>query len=382
MSRQEPTTSTTLGNTRYSETPVTASQNTVRRSRRGGGAATASSSVVSVRRSIARSTRSPSAVAMAAHGRGGRAGAHHANRMTRVGAPARIERPVSLPAPGAGGGIGAVTSTFAGRVAAVRGQAMERLARVPGVLAAIDRDRRHGGGLLAGALAYRLFGALLPLSLLAAVALGYAATVDESAPGSAGRALGLREALASSLAQSSKLSAGTRWVVAASAAFALVFAATGAARAIRAIHTLAWEGGVRRLGRALPAGVVLVVAVVAFVAVWGLVGSARAHLGAFGIVAAVVAVIPFFAIWLGVSWLLPHADAPWTALIPGAALFAVGMEVIHLGTVLFISGRLERASATYGAFGAAFTVLLWLYLGSRVIVGSAMLNATLWRRSQ
>src|SRR3954452_8931058 len=260
---------------------------------------------------------------------------------------------------------------------------MERLARVPGVLAAMDRDRRHGGGLLAGALAYRLFAALLPLSLLKAVALGYTATVDEGAPGAAGHALGLRAALASSLAQSSKLAAGTRWVVAASALFALLFAAPGAARAIRAVHTLAWEGSVRRLGRSLLAGLVLVVAVLAFVGVWGLVGSARAHLGALGILAALAAGIPFFGIWLGVSWLLPHADAPWTALIPGAVLVAVGMQVIHLGTVLFISGRLERASDTYGSFGAAFTVLLWLYLASRVIVGSAMLNAALWRhRSQ
>jgi membrane protein len=256
---------------------------------------------------------------------------------------------------------------------------MQALARVPGVLAAIDRDRRHGGGLLAGALAYRLFGALLPLSLLFAVLLGYAAAVDSDAPAAAGRAVGLRQALAGSLAESSKLSAGTRWVVAASALFALVFSATAAARAIRAVHTLAWEGGVRRLGRAVPAGLLLVGAVLAFLAVWGLVGSARAHLGVLGYVAAVAAVVPFFAIWLGLSWLLPHADAPWTALIPGAALVALGMQVIHLGTVLFVSGRLERASATYGSFGAAFTVLVWLYLASRIIVGSAMLNAALYR---
>ena len=90
--------------------------------------------------------------------------------------------------------------------------------------------------------------------------------------------------------------------------------------------------------------------------------------------------MPFFAIWLGVAALLPHADAPWTALIPGAALVAIGMQIIHLGTVLFVAGKVERASATYGAFGAAFTVLVWLYVASRVIVASAMLNAALWRR--
>jgi membrane protein len=99
-------------------------------------------------------------------------------------------------------------------------------------------------------------------------------------------------------------------------------------------------------------------------------------------VTALVALIPFFLIWLGLEWLLPHGDAPWQALIPGAVLVAVGMEIVHLGTVLFLAGRIEHASATYGSFGAALTLLVWLYIISRVIVGSAMLNASLWHRSQ
>ena len=51
--------------------------------------------------------------------------------------------------------------------------------------------------------------------------------------------------------------------------------------------------------------------------------------------------------------------------------------MIHLGTVLFIAGRIERASETYGSLGVAFTLLFWLFVVSRVIVASAMLNAAL-----
>jgi membrane protein len=146
---------------------------------------------------------------------------------------------------------------------------------------------------------------------------------------------------------------------------------------------LAWEGSVRRLGHQTRAGIVLIATVIAFLVVWALVGAARAHFGGIaGLLVALLAVVPFFAIWLGLSRWLPHADAPWRALIPGAVLVAVGMQGIHLGTVLFVGGRLERASATYGSFGAAFTVLVWLYLASRVIVGAAMLNAAIWRRDQ
>ena len=249
----------------------------------------------------------------------------------------------------------------------------------PGV-AAVLRDRRHAGGLLAGALAFRLFGALLPLALLAAVAMGYAATVDRSSPEKAGKAVGIAPALLSSVAESSKLSNGTRWTVAAFAVFALVWSAMSAARAIRAAYSVAWTGGVQPLNRAVPAGLVLVAAVVGVVAVVAAGRWARHELGAAGVLVAISAVVPFFAIWLGASYLLPRAGAPWTALVPGAVLVAVGMLVIHLGTVLFVANRVQRASATYGSFGAAFTILVWLYVVSRVIVASAMLNAALCER--
>jgi uncharacterized BrkB/YihY/UPF0761 family membrane protein len=249
--------------------------------------------------------------------------------------------------------------------------------------AAFDRDRHAGGGLLAGALAFRLFAALLPLALLVTLALGYAAAVDEGATGDAAEEVGIRRSLLNSFSESASLSTGTRWTVAAAGVLTLLWSAMSAARAIRAAHSLAWEGRVTPVRRPVHAGVALVLAILAIVVVWAAVGYAREHLsGVLGVFAALVALVPFFGIWLALERLLPHADAPWKALIPGALLVAVGLEIIHLGTVLFLSGRIERASATYGSFGAALTMMVWLYIISRVIVGSAMLNASLWHRSR
>ena len=270
---------------------------------------------------------------------------------------------------------------WAERESALRTRALGVATRTPGSqfgFAAFERDRRFGGGLLAGALAYRLFGALLPFALLVAVLLGYASSVDESAPEDAADAVGIAPTVLKSVAESAKLSTGTRWVVAVSATFALLWAAMSAARAIRAAHSLAWEGGVRRFGRPVPAALLLVAGVIGFAAIWAVVGVARSRLGLAGVIVSFVAIVPFFLAWLGISVLLPHDSAPWTALIPGAVLVAVGAQVLHLGTALFVAGRLERASATYGSFGVAFTILVWLFLLSRLLVGSAMLNATLW----
>jgi len=273
----------------------------------------------------------------------------------------------------------------AGRVDELRERALSLALRAPGyehAIGTLRHDRQHGGGLLAGALAFRLFGALLPLALLATVSLGYASTVDRNAPGDAGNALGIGPAVLDSVATSSRLSTGTRWTVVAFGVMALLWSAMSAARAIRAVHSLAWEGGVGRFARPVHAAVMLLLAVVAFGAVVAGASKARADLGGLaGLVITLVAFVGFFGIWLGLSWLLPHRRAPLRALVPGALLVALGVEVIHLGTVLFIGQKLERASQTYGTLGVAFTILFWLFVVSRVIVASAMLNATLDERA-
>jgi uncharacterized BrkB/YihY/UPF0761 family membrane protein len=272
----------------------------------------------------------------------------------------------------------------AGRVEHVRARALELAPRAPGythALLALSRDRHYGGGLLAGALAFRLFGAMLPLALLVAVALGYATTVERTAPEKVGEATGISEALLASVAESSKLSAGTRWLVAASALVALLWTATTAARAVRAVHSIAWVGRVERVRRPLHAGLLLLAAIAAFAAALGAAGLAREELGLAGLLISLAACVAFGAIWLGAAWLLPHGEAPVSALIPGAVLVAAGAQLVHLTTVLYIAGRVDRASATYGSLGVAFTLLFWLYVVSRVIVGSAMLNAALWEQA-
>jgi uncharacterized BrkB/YihY/UPF0761 family membrane protein len=109
-------------------------------------------------------------------------------------------------------------------------------------------------------------------------------------------------------------------------------------------------------------------------------GAARENLGTVGLVIAVGVTFAFFGIWLWMEWMLPHGEAPLKALIPGAIVVAVGIQAVHLTTALFIGAKVARASATYGSLGVAFTVLAWLYILSRIIVASAMLNAARWER--
>jgi uncharacterized BrkB/YihY/UPF0761 family membrane protein len=248
------------------------------------------------------------------------------------------------------------------------------------VLSVLARDRQLGGSLLAGALAYRLFGVLLPLALLIAVGLGSAASADSTAPGEIGDSVGISKATLESVAESSKLASGEAWAAGIFAAFALIYAAIKTVRAVHAVHCLAWYGQVRPLDRPLRAGFGMVGALAAVALVWAAVGRGRSELGEGALTVSLLALIPFFAVWLIASIRLPHAGAPIRALVPGALLVAAGIEAIQLCTTLVVAEQVERASATYGSLGVAFAILVWLFVVSRVMVGSAMLNAALWER--
>ena len=88
---------------------------------------------------------------------------------------------------------------------------------------------------------------------------------------------------------------------------------------------------------------------------------------------------------------LSAAIAPWPCgssrtarsiqgLLPGAVLVAVGVQLVHIAVLFYFAPRLTRSEETYGAFGAAATMLVWLYVLSRLATAAAFLNATLWLR--
>jgi uncharacterized BrkB/YihY/UPF0761 family membrane protein len=257
--------------------------------------------------------------------------------------------------------------------------------RVPALDAAFviyERDRRVGGSVLAGALAFRLFVPLLPLALLVVAILGYASTESADAPASVAHSLGIREATLTTIADSARLSNGDRLGVIAFALFTLLTSSLSAVRAVRAVHALAWGIPLNRFPRAFGAAMAFIGWAALFFGLWVLGAWARSTLGPAGIPVTLLLTGSFFALWLAVSLTLPHPpDLPWRAFIPGGILMAIGLEVIHLVTVLYIDHKAEEVSAVYGTLGIALVILLWLYLLGRLIVASAFLNATLWEHN-
>jgi uncharacterized BrkB/YihY/UPF0761 family membrane protein len=113
----------------------------------------------------------------------------------------------------------------------------------------------------------------------------------------------------------------------------------------------------------------------------GLAAAARAAWPfAAGLIVSIVLVVPYAGLWLLVSWRLPHRDAGWKWLVPGALLFAVGVELLQVGAAYFLAPWSLSKQGTYGALGIAAALLFGLYLMCRLVVAAAALNATLWER--
>jgi membrane protein len=242
----------------------------------------------------------------------------------------------------------------------------------------VERDSTVGGGLLAGALAYRLFVVLLPSALLLVSGLGlYAGAVDRS-PTEVAREAGLTGLVASQVA--SAASSGTRWLIFLAMVPTVLYAIVKLYRSIAIVFAIVWDGSGRGV-RISRNGVVLFIAAMALhfaaVELVGWIRRSDQHVG----VATLLVYLGFVGgAWLIVSTQLPHRDVRWPALIPGAALFGAGLLCVNVFNVYVTTRLVEGRADTYGALGVATALLFSLVLVGRLMVASAVLNATLYER--
>lgn len=247
-------------------------------------------------------------------------------------------------------------------------------------MAVAERDFSIGGGLLAGALAYRLFVLLLPTALLLVSGLGLYADASDESTSKVAKDAGLHGLVASQVASSA--SSRAAWIIFLLTLPAFAYALAKLYRAVAVTHAIAWHGtgrGVRTTWRGV---VVLGLALALTLLSAELAGWARRS-GGVGGVAALVAYLTIVGIaWLFVSVRLPHGDATWHALLPGAFLVGVGLLSVNAFNVYVTARMVENQANTYGVLGIAAALLFSLVLVGRVVVVSAELNASLAERRE
>jgi membrane protein len=250
---------------------------------------------------------------------------------------------------------------------------------VDAVFEMAERDGEVGGGIIAGALAYRLFIWLLPLALVVVAGLGFAADASSGSPEEAAKSLGIEGLISNSIANAAE--SPNRWYALLIGIPVLIWATRSLLRVLIGAHRLIWTDVRARAPKPnLVGSLRLLALLLCFGAVSGAASALRAWSTVPGLLATLAAFAGYAGLWLLVSLQLPRRSAGWVELIPGALVFGVGIEVLNVVVAYVITPWALAKQGTYGALGVAAALLVGLFLVSRIVVGAALVNATLWER--
>ena len=252
---------------------------------------------------------------------------------------------------------------------------------VDAIFEVVDRDSEVAGGVIAGALAYRLFIWLLPAGLVFVGGLGVISDSLSDSPKGVATNLGIGGIVSNSLQSASN--SHSPWYALIIGVPILLYATRSVLRVLIGTHRLAWGDvrGARPKPTFLDAAKLLGVLICYFVLA-GLAGWARAHSHVAGLVATIFVAVGFTGLWLWTSTQLPHRDAGWTDLLPGALAVGIGVGIGQALAAYLLAPYALQKQGTYGALGLAAALLLGLWALGRVLIGGAEINATLWERKR
>ena len=151
-------------------------------------------------------------------------------------------------------------------------------------------------------------------------------------------------------------------------------------KVLNIVHSLVWDVPRTKLVSANRASLAFIGIVTVALALSYVVAAVQERSSIGGVPALILFTLVPFLGWWYVSWRMPHRNCPLIALAPGAALFAIGTEILYVVTVVWFPNYLEGKSELYGTIGLSVAFLLWAYLVGRLITLAAVLNAALWRR--
>jgi len=244
---------------------------------------------------------------------------------------------------------------------------------------AVERDAQTGGGVLAAAVAFRLFMFLVPYAFVMLTGFGLASTADGQNPKDAAHSAGIGGLLASAVASTSTLSLVNRILALIFGVVALAFTARSLVRVLWIVHRLIW--GLRPSGNpTLWAPLVLVGFVTVLFGLTDLVTWLDAQSIGLRLSAIVLTIVASAAAWFLASLWMPHEECEWWALLPGAGIVGIGVGLLHLLTITYVAHEVSRKSSLYGAIGISVALLLWTYFAGRLLTASIAANAVLWKR--
>jgi len=270
------------------------------------------------------------------------------------------------------------------RADAARDELERRRADVPVIDIAfrgVEHDVRTGGGILAGAVAFRFFLFVVPYVFVVVMGFGFGADAADKDPTDLARSSGIVGLAASAIDFSTQASTFARVVTFSIALWALVSGTRTLIKSLYAVHSLIWGVPLVKPKRITVQALITIVGLTLILVIIRLVDVIHDNsIGLWLVSMGLLVVVPGLVwLWCATNVFPSAVGTAWRDMFPGAVLFGIGVQMLHVLTVVWIARSLESKSETYGALGAALTILLWAYLLGRLVTASASLNTVLWR---
>ena len=248
-------------------------------------------------------------------------------------------------------------------------------------LRVLERNQNFPASLLVGALASRIVIFVIPALALVVFSFGLYADMTSTSASESAENLGMAALFARAAQDSESMSQGLRFAAVVAISYAALYAANGLGRLIRRSNALIW--GVP-YEKARPAWLLPLIVVAGSLAAWFLatLGRLVEGLGWQLLVLTVLAeVTALVVLWIVISRHLPRDPraSTWTDLLPGALFVGLGVVAMRVAMVVYLAPASAGLYARYGSIGIALIMLTWAYWLGLIIVGSAELNAAVFR---
>lgn len=241
--------------------------------------------------------------------------------------------------------------------------------------------QKSGGPLIAGAIAFRFFLFLVPCVFVLVMGFGLGADAAGADLHDVARRAGIAGIAATAIESGADASALARWMTFLLALVALLAGTRSLLKALVLAHALLWDVPPVRIRHLLRAVVGAIAVFIGAVALLWVVHEMRTVSVITGVIGLALYTLMPTGLWLWCSLALfpRRPGVTWLDVLPGAIVFGLGVEALHLVTVFYVTGAVQSKSAAYGAIGVALTILVWAYLVGLLVTYCASLNVAFWR---
>lgn len=244
-----------------------------------------------------------------------------------------------------------------------------------------DRNRVLPASVLVGAMASRIVIYMVPLFALVIFSFGLYADVGDASAESTARGAGMPALFAEAAGDTSTLSEGFKFFAVLATVWATLYAANTLGRLMRRSAAFVWGVPYTKLERPWILPLVVVALTLVAWAVTGLGSAVDDWTVSLWVGVLIVEVTALTLFWLIISRLLPHDPEAnrWGDLFPGAIFVALGVVGVRVAMIVYFAPAVATLTERYGSIALALVMLSWAYWLGMIMVGSAEINAALFR---